>query len=301
MGWNRPQTESKANDSPRRTGTVRPTVTIRRTIAGAIVALGAGIVAWFLWPSAKPQTANHKPQAASLIKEVKPQLSAKEQEKLEHPGQVKIRGKWYPEYNKEGGKIWYNGQWVRYHTPVVYTNKTLTTPRSPIGKMFENRADREIALLLAAPPGARRMGVHEFNKSFEKQFLKSLTTPIIVTKDDDEWAASVKRAVNETKIELKARYDAGEDIVQIMNDAQKQQQELAIYRDELKRMVQKSAIKDTKDPQARKDLYDAANKMLAERGLQPLSLPSMLERRLALENLQELKQASKSNVKDKEE
>lgn len=145
------------------------------------------------------------------------------------------------------------------------------------------------------------MGVHEFNKSFERQFLKSLATPIIVTKDDDEWAASVKRAVNETKIDLKARYDAGEDIVQIMNDAQKQQQELAVYRDELKRMVQKSAIKEAKDPQARKDLYDAANKMLAERGLQPLSLPSMLERRLELENLQESKQASENKAKGKEE
>ena len=270
---------------PRRGGTPRPTV--RGAIAGAIAVFGAAVAAWWLWP-----TGETRQDAAStnktLIKEVtpaKPKLSADEQEKLEHPGMVKVRGKWYPEYNSQGGKIWVTKNWVRYHTPVVHTNRVKKS-QSIYSKAFDNYADREIAILLNAPPGAMRIGSSRpYDERFTKQFLKSLEAPIVISPDDSESVAALKKAVRETKIDLKIRYDNGEDIAKIMNDTNRQLQELALYRNDLRKLVLKES-RETKDKDARKGLYEAANKMLAERGVEPLKLPTALKRSLELQEQQ---------------
>lgn len=225
-----------------------------------------------------------------LIKEVKPAVpkkSAAELEKEAHPGMVKVRGKWYPEYNKEGGKIWVSKYWVRYHSPTIQTNDLTKKVYRIESKVFDNHCDREIAVLLNSPPGAMRIGpANPYNEKFTKGFLKSLETPIIISPDDSEEVAALKRAVRETKIELKARYDAGEDIAKIMNDTNRQMKELALYKEELRRMVAKES-RSGKSAEEVSDLYAAANKMLADRGVAPLRVPSMLKHRLELQAIKE--------------
>ena len=282
MAWNRPKERVTGN---REQGARKSP--FRGLIAAAIVVLGAAVAAWWLRP-----TGETRQDAAStnktLIKEVtpaKPKLSVDEQEKLEHPGMVKVRGKWYPEYNSQGGKIWVTKNWVRYHTPVVHTNRVKKS-QSIYSKAFDNYADREIAILLNAPPGAMRIGSSRpYDERFTKQFLKSLEAPIVISPDDSEAVAALKKAVRETKIDLKIRYDNGEDIAKIMNDTNRQLQELALYRNDLRKLVLKES-RETKDKDARKGLYEAANKMLAERGVEPLKLPIALQRSLELQEPQ---------------
>ena len=296
MSWNRPTSNTvDATSSSRPDGRDRKPGLRRGLLAGVIVVALGSAALWFF--TSQPQTSNSKPRTStSLIKEVTPALppkSAKQLEKEAHPGMVKVRGKWYPEYNEKGGKIWVTKNWIRYQTPHVITNTSNLTRMSPASKLFDNQADRDIANLLTIPLGTTVIGNWEFTDSFTRQFLKSIETPIIVTKDDDEWAAELKRAVNQTKIELKARYDAGEDIAKIMTETREEMQKLGIYKMELERTI-KDSIREAKgDKEQIKDVYDAANKMLAERGIEPLKMPEFLTRNLKMNTIE--KNGNKEN------
>ena len=264
----------------------------RGAIAGAIVVVGAGIAAWWLWPAEENAGDATPSRHEALIKEVAPKLTQDQQEKIDHPGQVKIRGKWYPEYDENGGKIWYNKHWVRYHTPVVTTSSV--SRLSFVERTFKNRADRDIGNLLNMKPGTMMIAgaKYTYGERFVNDFLRSLKHPIVVSKDDDERTAELKRAVNEAKIELKARYDAGEDISKIMEETRESMRELGAYRQELDTMVRK-AMRETKDPNAMRDLFGAANTMLEQRGAKPLRVPSMLIRHLEINANKEKKETKK--------
>ena len=279
--WNRPN-ENKV-ETEKRGG--QKVAHLKGIVAGLIVVILGAAVAWWMFSGgeARQETSSKK---SGLIKEVKPALPAKSPQELEkeaHPGMVKVRGKWYPEYDKKGGKIWIASDWVRYHTPTVYTNNSNRVKNRIESIIFDNDADEEIAVLLMEKPGAFRIGRKKFDASFTESFLESLKKPIIVSSDDDEMAATLKRAVIDAKKDLKARYDAGEDIVQVMNETQKELRELSLYKEELRRMVRDTDVDD--DPNTLRDLYGAANKMLEERGLSPLRVPSMLKGQLDVDRV----------------
>ena len=279
MAWNRPENrEANSCSLQKRSGDRFP---VRGAIAGAVVVLGAAVAAWWLWPSGETRQDAMSTKKA-LIKEVKPQLSAKEQEKLEHPGMVKVRGKWYPKYDKDGGKIWITGYGVRYHTPTVRTNHFNAALISPERKIFDNRADQDIAILLNADPGTTFIGGFKFSKNFEKEFLKSIECPIIVSHDDPPDVANLKRAVIETKIELKARYDKGENIAEILNDSLAELKKLSAYRDDLLRLTREQIRQNKSSAEETRTIYEAANKMLADRGIKPLRMPVFLKNNLKL-------------------
>ena len=284
MAWNRPSEDGRANtpSSTRCGRSPRPTVAVRGAIAGAVVVLGAAVAAWWLWSAGESAGETPPHRKETLIKEVKPQLSAKEQEKLAHPGMVKVRGKWYPEYDKDGGKIWITGYGIRYHTPTVRTNHFNKALISPERKIFDNRADQDIAILLNTDPGTTFIGGFKFSKNFEKEFLKSIECPIIVSHDDPPDVANLKRAVTETKIELKARYDNGENIAEILNDSLTELKKLSAYRDDLLRLTREQIRQNKPSAEETKTIYEAANKMLADRGIRPLRMPVFLKNNLKL-------------------
>ena len=290
MFWNRPsgapQPQPKKSASP----------SLKRGLLAGLVVVVLGALCIFIFFGKETRQEAPSTKGRGLIKEVAPSLppkSAKQLEKEAHPGMVKVRGKWYPEYNEKGGKIWVTKNWIRYQTPHVITNTSNLTRMSPASKLFDNQADRDIANLLTIPLGTTVLGNWEYTDSFTRQFLKSIETPIVVTKDDDEWAAELKRAVNQTKIELKARYDAGEDIAKIMTETREEMQKLGIYKMELERTI-KDSIREAKgDKEQIKDVYDAANKMLAERGIEPLKMPEFLTRNLKMNTIE--KNGNKEN------
>ena len=161
----------------------------------------------------------------------------------------------------------------RYVT--VVTNHVPKSMLSLEERVFDNTAERDIAITLNTEPGDTFVGDYTYGKKFVKDFLDSLKDPVKFDEKDTEEERILKEAVLEAKKELKARYDAGEDIAAIMNETRQQFQELGLYREEVKQMV-RQAVKDsngTFTEQDRMDLVKAANMMLEERGCKPLKLP----------------------------
>lgn len=173
----------------------------------------------------------------------------------------------------------------RPHTAVVITNKVDDADKPIEERIFANSADQKIAGLLLLNPGEMLIGDSSslFGKGFSRAFLKSIETPIVIEPEDDELTAELKRAVRETKIEIKARYDAGEDIGALMAKERDELQALGLYREELKDQIAKLARDKTMNEEDMKDFVTAANRMLQERGGKPLQMPRFAARRFLLE------------------
>ena len=116
------------------------------------------------------------------------------------------------------------------------------------------------------------IGTPVLGERFRQQFLKSLEEPIIVTADDTPEAAQLKRDMIATKIDIKARMDAGEDICKIISDTHKEVQDLARYKAVLQMEVRAAAKNPEMTMQDVDDLVEAANKMLDAKGIAPMKL-----------------------------
>lgn len=284
MSWNRPSEErsiAKCKDERKR-------FCLRNGIIAliAFIFCAAGVL-WFVFSEEGGKRVAPNLDAQRMIREVTPAKVAQknaQSEKDEHSGMVKFKGKWYPKYNSKGGRIWLSPKGVRYHTPRIYTNDLTKAYMRKELTYFDTECDREIASLISTPLGAMRIGPRNpYDKSFEKEFLASLKVPIIIGHDDPENIKILKRSVIETKADLKARMDAGEDIVAILNDTNKKMKELALYKNELKHLADQEAMKAGSAEEA-KDVYEAANKMLAERGVSPLKMTGLLHRKFQYQN-----------------
>ena len=141
---------------------------------------------------------------------------------------------------------------------------------------WKTDADRQLAILLFSKDG--NMGLlPPFNWRFKDQFLKSIETPIIVSKDDPPELQEQKRQMIEAKVYLKERMDAGEDIVDILNDEYKNAQKIRSLRQNLQEELRKLE-KTATSVQEVQDYIDAANKMLDEHGAKHVGLPLVLTR-----------------------
>jgi len=105
-------------------------------------------------------------------------------------------------------------------------------------EIFDHRSENMIACLLAAKPGTGFIGTPNY-KGIDEDFLKSCESPIIVTKDDDEYSASLKRQMIEVKIDIKERMDAGESLADILQSSREEMQKLASYRQFLAEEIRK--------------------------------------------------------------
>jgi hypothetical protein len=171
------------------------------------------------------------------------------------------------------------------HTAIVITNKVDDGDRPIEERIFTNSADQKIAGLLLLKPGEMLIGDPSslFGRGFTRAFLKSLEAPIIIGKDDDEATADLKRAVIDSKIEIKARYDAGEDIGKLMTEEYNELQSLGLFREELKDQIAKLARDKSLGNEDMEDFIKAANIMLEARGGSPLQMPRFAARRFLLE------------------
>lgn len=145
-------------------------------------------------------------------------------------------------------------------------------------RIFQRRVDRGIAGLLVIEPGTDLIGTDDFGDDFTRSFLRSLNYPIIVEDDDPEDVKEIKQAVIDTKKELKALHDKGEDIAEIMRKTRKELRELGLYREELRKEIDKFRKKDGTTIQDMEDIVNAANLMLKERGIKEIAYPEMLLR-----------------------
>ena len=149
-------------------------------------------------------------------------------------------------------------------------------------EIFDHHCENEIACFLTMTPGEGLVGDPRYNGSFKAEFLKSLETPIVIGPDDDEYTRELKKAVRDTKIDLKAALDRGEDIEQIMLNTRREMQELhnfkRLLQNELSEYRQKEGVTDDDV----EDFITAANKLLADKGIAPLKVGPVTRKRMEL-------------------
>ena len=272
----------------RRAGTARPTVA-RGVIAGLVVALGAAVVAWWLWP-----TGETRQDAAStkqgLIKEVTPAKAAKADSSVpekKEPAKPKLTGSQLRDLR--------NG---RVLIPPAYTCGVHHV--SIERKLFTNGAEQSLAILLMAEPGESFIGdPHDYydNPKFRQAIQDAVASKIEFSDDDTEYGRQLKESVIEAKKELFERVRNGEDAVQIFIDTFKELQNLGLYKQDLEAEI-KRAIKDgSLSDEDVQDTLAAANKMLAERGIGAVRMPGMFKNRVKLiEKQRKAQEAAKDSA-----
>lgn len=163
----------------------------------------------------------------------------------------------------------------------VKTNKKFRIVRKDEGKkkLFHNIADIYISRVVNSTPGNLVVGTVNYDR-FEAQFKKALEQPITIDADDTPEEAAKKQAVIDTRAELKKMLDRGEDIAQVMREAEAEGRRLWAY----KRSLQLELAKAMKDGKFKaddmQDYVNAANLMLKENGMAPLKYPQFWVNRM---------------------
>ena len=159
-------------------------------------------------------------------------------------------------------------------------------------KLFKRTCDNQLAIMLTLDPskmapfliGKRR----PYGDSFIKDFHDSLYDTYEADPDDTEEEKAVRKMVMETRAELKAAMDRGEDIATIMNNTQNELDRLCQYQDVLKKELQ--AIQY--DPSVSDIDFEAfvktANQMLEKQGLKGLTMPNVITRQARIRKMKEL-------------
>ena len=172
-------------------------------------------------------------------------------------------------------------KWKHMHRPPPgYTNDTSRTEAPPAYAIFPHHSENTIAGYLTMTPGETLVGTPHYGPSFTKDFVESMKTPIVISAEDTPEQAELKRLMIETKIDLAERMRNGEDIGKILEETHEEYQRLAI----LKMEVASELNKLRKDPNATledvEDFTSAANKILEERGIAPITLSPIAKRTL---------------------
>ena len=143
---------------------------------------------------------------------------------------------------------------------------------------FKHTSEAQIAGLLEIKPGAFIVGDMKYSYRFVEDFKESLNDPIEILDTDSEYDKQLKRDVIETKKQLKAAMDRGEDIAQIMTDTRNELRKLGQYREELRQELHKLRAGGEYTEQEIEDFTAAANKLLADKGCRPIKMPTLLMR-----------------------
>lgn len=277
MAWNR----SSAEQTPVKKKGAKKAPGAWRLMLGVICLAALCVGAYFLFSGGEEVAKVETAKGRGRIKEVTPAV-APTNAVPEKPEKV-------VEFKKlENGKImkYVNGRqaWMfpreDYHGPVHTTRVARVETLEQ--KTFKHPADRQIASLLNIQPGSVVLGNGGFDHNFVKRFLDSYENPFIIEPGDTEEQKELKRAVAEVKGELKARHEAGEDIAKILLDTRDQLRQLYVYKRELEAEVHRYAKDGALTPQDVEDYTAAANKMLSERGVQPIKLNGFLKHQMAV-------------------
>lgn len=295
--------EGVAGKKPRKAMKAAPSK-YRGLVAATIVVLGAGAALFFLMPKSEnslEEKKDVKRQIKPAIADVaKTNLEVKAEVKEEQPKRVTKKGTPIPDRvqkDKKGVYRYPNGQ--RWVDPNDLNIVKHPKPRL----LFKHTSENQIAVMLRLDPArmapfliGRRM---PYGERFVKDFIDSLDDTIVIDKNDTPEEAELRKAVLETKADLKAAMDRGEDIAKIMNDTQKELDRLCQYHNDLKKMV-KEAIDNPKfSDEDVADYVNAANELLKKQGLNGLSMPKLVNRQARLLMMSERKKALEARKQGK--
>lgn len=274
---------------------------IKGLIAGLIVVI-VGAAAYVMVKPASEPTVSEEPKAPTPAKIVEQQPAVSVAEPVPEEKEDRNSLEWLKKHDKryfipEGAVRRPNGRLYTKEGVRILESLPARTIRADQGrkKIFEHQAERDISRLLNIEPGKFFIGNGNYGPKFIESFKASLTSPTLITQDDDDETKELKKQVNEVKADLRERMDAGEDIVQIMKDTEKELRTLATFRQDMMKELTALRLDENVTEQDYADYVTAANKMLADRGLKGVSSPKFVEGQLKyIREVHKAKQAAKA-------
>lgn len=164
--------------------------------------------------------------------------------------------------------------------PPGYTNDTSRAEARPEHAVFAHPSENRIALYLSLEPGTSLVGEPQFGEAFRRDFLKSCEMPIAVSDDDAPEIRELKRAVAETKADLRARMEAGEDVCDVMRETHREFQRMAQTRAAVESLVRERVAEGAETEEDVDLVVAAANRMLEAQGVAPIRMTPVLRRAL---------------------
>ncbi len=296
MAWNGSAGETKPQ---RKTAAKRSKIWPIVAVGVSLAALG--VVAVLLIQS--DSTTKNKPKPLPEVKESpkKEQKTTAKPAKVileEPPKRVTKKGTPIPDNVKpdERGIMRYpNGQrWVD-------KNDLHIVKHPQKRKLFKRTCDNQIALMLTLDPskmapfliGKRR----PYGDRFLKDFHESLYDTYEPDPEDTPEEAEIRKMVMETRTELKAAMDKGENIADIMNKTQEELDRLCQYQNDLKKELNEIQYDESVSDDDFKDFVTAANEMLKKQGMPGITMPNIITRQARIKKMQELQLRKEQEAK----
>ena len=279
MSWNK----SSRSEPARAGNSWKASSTVKGILAGGIVvALGMAVV-WYFRSGGEdaetPAPAKGRPSPIKSVDPAPPPSAPRAEPQAPEKAPKPLKPQRVGEI-RDGKMLMLDGRLRKMSRHVITAEVARVTTAD---KTFDEPTDRLLAHILEMEPGETLVGDSaDLYRGFDKAFAKSLATPILYDKNDDQYVKELKVGVLAMRDELKRRMDAGEDINKVLADTRDQMQELGAYRQELESMVIEMTQGKDLTQEAYDDIVKAANKMLEERGCKPLELPTAVRHRFKI-------------------
>ena len=268
MSWNKPSGAPKPEPK-------KPSA-MRGIIAGGVIVLAACAALFFLFsgndaaPKAKPDKGRGR---IKVVKEASPApaptnaVPAKPVDPREDYDHEKF-------FRNERGDLCYKANPdLRAYDPSLPRHKPIVLGSSSRPPLFKFQSENEIAAIIDAVPGERRMiSPNYYDPEFIDDFESSLPVPIEIKDTDLPHEKELKKAVAAVKDEIAVRVGKGEKLADILTDAKRELERLAEYKETLKDELD-TIVRGAKGEISSDDVIDyvkAANKMLEENGINPV-------------------------------
>ena len=262
----------------------RSSSTLLKFSAVAAVVVVAGIGFFFLFSNSSPKEVHPVTKTPKKeIPETKPvkvaHKKAEPEPYKESPEELRRNGMWTDE----------NGNLRRRDGSYFFGKPNKEKPlqvnlssRHPEQTAFKRSSEISIAHVLMIEPGEPIENWVKFGKRFNDDFKASLDEKIEILPEDDDYVKELKRAVIETKEELRHRMNQGEDVAEIINEARAELERLGQYREDLKKQVLEIANDPNLTEKDLEDLSKAADEMLKDKGVPTLSNSKIFKLQLRL-------------------
>lgn len=293
MAWNRPS--NSQGESLRRGRRPSPSPAVRGALAGAVVVLGAGLAAWWLWPTERRVEDAATMKKAAIIKEAAPAAAptnrvAVAKKKLTNEERLKQI------YDKYGDNIPDN-----LKATVSYLKnppKRGFSAAKTKNSIFKHHSERMVGSILDVEPGDYFVRKPTFDERFDREFAAALADPTVIADSDTDEQRERKQIVAETMAEMAERVRGGEKASEIMTAAVDDLSRLGKYRRDLERQLMELKTNAKYTDQDITDFVTAANEMLKKAGAKELAMPRFLTRNIMLKKLEKRRDEQAKSPKE---
>ena len=155
----------------------------------------------------------------------------------------------------------------------------ITHPAPGSEPIFKNAADQAIAMALSVSDTVSSAPLPGMGGNLDEEFVKAIQTPIEINDGDSEAVKGLKKAVMETREEIKKLMDKGQSFSQVLNEHVRLARENYDLRVEAFKELK--SLVEAGDADAAEKYLSTVNKTLEQMGITKLDMPLTAEQKAA--------------------